>query len=307
MTGSEWLTPAAAAVFVGVFGARVGWTRHASPMLATRVLTAMSCIVTAALVATLVMLALPLAGRSDVLADHTHWSDSVFARGSLALSVLATIALVAALLRVAVAIRAQRRDNAAAKRFRDEVGAAYGDTVVAALDEPDAMALSSGVIVVTDSLARALDAAERRAVLAHERAHLDYRHHRYRETAALLVAANPLLHRLPEATAYLTERWADEEAARATSRDTTAAALKEIARLTGSRHEKSLATMHSAAVRVPDRVLALESEPPRLSWCRLISPAALVTCIVAVALMASERTLDLFQLARAVASVTGTH
>jgi hypothetical protein len=306
----DWLIAGAALTLAAVFGATPGWTRHTSPTSATRVLLVLSSVVALASAATLIVLALPLFGRSDVFADQGHWSEAVFARGSasgLAVSVLTTIALAASVVRVARERRAQMRDLAAANRFRHDVGAAEGETIVATLDEVDAVALSSGVIVITPGLIRALDADERRAVLAHERAHLQHRHHRYRRIAALLAAANPLLRRVPDAVSYLTERWADEDAAAATSRATTAAALTGVARLTGERVERSLATIHSATVGVPERVLALESAPPRLPWHRLLWPAVLVTGLVAIALIASERTLDLFQLARALANVARTH
>lgn len=309
MTAVDWVAPGAVLVLVGAFGATIGWTRHANPVVATRVLMTMSFVIAAAWAATLAMLALPLAGRSDSLADQAHWSDAVFMHisgSALAVSILATTALAAAVLRVVVELRVQLRHKTAANRFRREVEAGYGEIVVAALDEPDAMALSSGVIVVTPHLIRALCPDERRAVLAHERAHLEHGHHRYRLAAALLAAANPLLRRLPDAIGYLTERWADEDAAGATSRATTATALKRVAELAGPRHEQSLAAMHSAVVGVPERVLALESDQRHASWCRLLAPAVLVAGVVAVALLATERTLDLFQIAHALAAVART-
>jgi hypothetical protein len=302
MTVADSGALAVALMFVGLFGATVGWTRHLSPMPATRVLMTMSFVVTTAVAAILAGLALPLAGRSDALADHAHWSDAVFVRGSspgLAVSVLAAIALAVAALRVALQLREQIRHTSAAERFRREVGGGYGEIVVAALAEPDAMALSSGVIVVTPCLLRALGSEERRAVLAHERAHLDHRHHRHRHAAVLLASANPLLRRLPEAIGYLTERWADEDAARVTSRPSTASALQRVAELGGSRLDHSTATMHSAVVGVPERILALQSDPLGVSWHRLLSPAFLVAGTLVVALVAAERTLDLFQLAHA--------
>jgi len=310
MTAVDAVAAAVALVLVGLFGATVEWTRRATPSVATRVLITMSTVVTIALAFTLAMLAAPLVGRSDIVADRAHWSDDVFASGSRAgvtVSVLAALAIVCATIRVTLKLRERTRHKEAANRFRDEVGAAYGETIVAALDQPDAMALSSGVIVLTPSLIRALDPDQRRAVLAHERAHLDRRHDRYRHLAVVVAAANPLLRRLPDAIWYLTERWADEDAARATSRATTAAALKCVARITGPRIEHSLATMHSAVTGVPERILALEAGPTRAGWHRLVLPAMLVAAIVVVPLTATERTVDLFQLAHALGHITHGH
>jgi beta-lactamase regulating signal transducer with metallopeptidase domain len=199
-------------------------------------------------------------------------------------------------------MQAIRTATAAALRVRDELGSTYGDTVVAALPEADAMALSSGVIVVTPSLLRVLEADERRAVLAHERAHIDNRHHSIRNAALLIAAANPLLRRLPEQVVYLTERWADEVAATTTTRKTTAAALVRAARLqTGPPLLGGAA--HSVATGVPGRVLALDLAPIRPHWNRLLIPALLVTVAALVAIAAGERTLDLFQLAHALGRV----
>jgi Zn-dependent protease with chaperone function len=68
--------------------------------------------------------------------------------------------------------------------------------------------------VVTTALLAGLRPAERRALFAHERAHLAARHHRFLLIARLAADANPFLRPLRTAVSYTTERWADEEAAR---------------------------------------------------------------------------------------------
>jgi hypothetical protein len=80
--------------------------------------------------------------------------------------------------------------------------------------------------------------------------------------------------------------------------------LQRVAQLTVRRPEPSLATMHSATVGVADRLLALETDVVRVTWHRLLAPAVLVAGAVAVALIAAERSLDLFQLAHALATLT---
>lgn len=61
---------------------------------------------------------------------------------------------------------------------------------------------------------RSLEPDERRALLAHERAHLRFRHHRFVRLTRLAAAAFPMLMPLDCRVRYATERWADEEAVR---------------------------------------------------------------------------------------------
>jgi hypothetical protein len=108
------------------------------------------------------------------------------------------------------------RASVAARRFCGELGGDPGSLVV--IDGPDvevfAVPARRGRIVATRSLLAALPADERRAVLAHESAHLRNHHHRYRLAAELASAVNPLLRPLARGVEYATERWADEAAAR---------------------------------------------------------------------------------------------
>ncbi len=107
------------------------------------------------------------------------------------------------------------RATLAARRLCGELGGEPGDLVV--IDGPDvrvfALPALRGRIVATRPLLAALPADERRAVLAHETAHLRNHHHRYRLAAELAAAVNPLLRPLARGVDYATERWADEAAA----------------------------------------------------------------------------------------------
>jgi Zn-dependent protease with chaperone function len=67
---------------------------------------------------------------------------------------------------------------------------------------------------VGQGLLDALAPAERRVVLAHERAHLTHHHHRYLQIAETMAAAFPFLAPIAGQVRYVTERWADEVAAR---------------------------------------------------------------------------------------------
>jgi Zn-dependent protease with chaperone function len=87
-----------------------------------------------------------------------------------------------------------------------------------------------GRILVSDSMLRALDGPERRVLLEHERSHLRHRHDRYLRLSRLAARINPLLRPSIEATDFLLERWADEDAADAVgSRRLAARALAHAA------------------------------------------------------------------------------
>ena len=68
-------------------------------------------------------------------------------------------------------------------------------------------------IVVTAGMMRALTAAERQVLLAHERTHAAWFHFLFTSAARVAAAANPLLRPVASAVGYTVERWADERAA----------------------------------------------------------------------------------------------
>ena len=72
-----------------------------------------------------------------------------------------------------------------------------------------------GRIVVTAGMLDALDPAERRVLLEHERAHAGGHHYLFTALTYFAAAANPLLRPVAAAVTYTVERWADERAARA--------------------------------------------------------------------------------------------
>ncbi|MBC9727756.1 M56 family metallopeptidase [Streptomyces sp. TRM68367] len=137
-------------------------------------------------------------------------------------------------------------------------------------DVPYAYALPGGrrdrVVVSTALLAR-LEPAERRALFAHERAHLAARHHRHLLTAQLAARANPFLRPLRTAVSYTSERWADEEAARAVgSRRTVASAIGKAALVSRGTPAPTLAGL-AAPGPVPRRVAALLGPAPAVrAW-----------------------------------------
>ncbi|GAA2977712.1 MULTISPECIES: M56 family metallopeptidase [Streptomyces] len=154
-------------------------------------------------------------------------------------------------------------------RVRRDAGRALAGlrpTTVAVLpdDVPYAYALPGGRgrVVASTSLLACLEPAERRALFAHERAHLAGLHHRFLLTVQLAARANPFLRPLRTAVAYTAERWADEDAASAVgSRRVVARAIGKAALI--SRGSPAATLAHFAAPGpVPRRVAALLGPAP---------------------------------------------
>jgi Zn-dependent protease with chaperone function len=165
--------------------------------------------------------------------------------------------------------------------------------IVVDSERPDAFATPapSGRIVVTSALMAALTPDERRAVIAHERAHLRHRHAWLLISADLAEAANPLLRPTVAVIQHAVERWADEDAARHIGDRKLVA--RTIARVALLRNDAGSHPLTPAATggQVPQRVRALLSPPPdRRLWL-----AAVVVVLLAgsfVATCAVERTGD---------------
>ena len=134
----------------------------------------------------------------------------------------------------------------------------------------------AGQIVVSDSLLRALEPAERRVVLAHERSHLRHRHDRYRRLIRIAARINPLLRPTVQATDFLLERWADEDAAREVGSRIVAARALARAALARSCSRLGHATAGFATHDVSTRVNALLADaPPRAPELALVLSATL--------------------------------
>jgi hypothetical protein len=159
-------------------------------------------------------------------------------------------------------------------------------------DEPLAYALPGGV-VVSRGMVRALCADQRRALLAHERAHVSLRHHRFVLLVDLASAAQPLLWPLRDAVRYTVERWADEVAATATGDRVLTARAVATAALAARHAQLSVAALGISAGPVPQRVAALLTPVrPRYRFLALLT-VALVAYVFAEA---AEAVLDLWQM-----------
>lgn len=145
---------------------------------------------------------------------------------------------------------------------------------------PDAYAVAGlrGHVVVTTSMLRLLPAAERRALLAHEAAHVRHRHHLYVQAVRLAACVNPMLRPSVAAVTLAVERWADEDAAAAV-RDRRVVARSLARAALGRRAATAAPTVLAAADhQVGDRVRFLLAPRPRR---RPLTAGAVAAVIVA--------------------------
>src|SRR5580704_5459998 len=136
----------------------------------------------------------------------------------LAVSAMATAALAATL--VSLAVVAKRRWPAALDLWRlgrQPAACTVDGVAVVRSDQAFAVALPGypGRIVVSSAMFGALDADERRVLLAHERCHLRSGHYLFRWSTRLAAAVFPPARRMVADCDFALERWADERAATA--------------------------------------------------------------------------------------------
>ncbi|GHG93407.1 M56 family metallopeptidase [Streptomyces rubradiris] len=235
------------------------------PRTATRLLTAVAVVM--AVCSTLCLALLMVVGTAQLPGNPLPdgWSDPEV-RAAVPHDEVAGRAAIPALAVVAAACaRTLWRHRRVTRRARRALAAVPGPTVAVLPDStPYAYALPGGRgrIVVSTALLDGLAPAERRALFAHERAHLTARHHRHLLAAHLAARANPFLRPLRTAVVYTAERWADEEAARAVGdRRTVARAIGKAALLSPRTPAPTLAAL-AATGPVPRRVAALLAPAP---------------------------------------------
>jgi Zn-dependent protease with chaperone function len=165
-------------------------------------------------------------------------------------------------------------------------------------------------IITSTGMLEALTVEQRRALLAHELAHISGHHHLYLTVAAFATALNPLLGALRRDLSYAVERCADETAAGQVGDRTTAAhaigraalAVAEGRRAVGFPIPAGVGLLLSAtAGPVPRRVAALLSEPcaPFVARREIVIAAALVLAGLLAGVAAVHATIDLAALLRA--------
>jgi hypothetical protein len=169
-------------------------------------------------------------------------------------------------------------------------GQGRGELIVVEADEPMAHAVPGrpGRIVVSTGMLAGLAPAERRALLAHERAHLAGGHHLFVAVVDVLAAANPLLRPLTTVIRYTTERWADEVAAgKVGDRSVVAMAVGKAA-LAGRAPLRSDGPRTVATGPVPRRVAALLASPPAGRVLAVLMSPVGVCAVIAFALVAGS-------------------
>ncbi|GGY39629.1 M56 family metallopeptidase [Streptomyces omiyaensis] len=241
---------------------------HLHPRTATRLLTAVAAVL--GVCSTLCLALLMVVGTAQLPGNPLPdaWSDPEV-RAVLPYDEIAGRAAIPALLAVvAVCGRVLLRHRGVRRRAARAL-AGLPDRPVAVLPDPSPYAYAlpaatgrRGRVVVSRGMLARLGPAERRALFAHERAHLTGRHDRLLLVARLAAAANPFLRPLRTAVTYSAERWADEEAAvRIGSRRVVARAIGRAALASGGAGPAPL-TAFAVAGPVPRRVAALLGAPP---------------------------------------------
>ncbi|MEV6997835.1 M56 family metallopeptidase [Streptomyces sp. NPDC093982] len=241
--------------------------QHLHPRTATRLLTAVAAVMA---VCSTVCLGLAMVVGTAQLPGNPlpdGWSDPEV-RAAVPYDEIVGKAAIPALCAVVVACgRTLWRHGRVRRHTHRALAGLPGAGVVVLPDEvPYAYALPGGRrdrVVVTTGLLDRLEPAERRALFAHERAHLAARHHRFLLAVQLAARANPFLRPLRTAVSYTAERWADEEAARAVgSRRTVASAIGKAALVSRGTPLATLAGF-AAPGPVPRRVAALLGPAPQ--------------------------------------------
>jgi Zn-dependent protease with chaperone function len=207
-------------------------------------------------------------------------------------------AIPALILVLAICARTLWRHRRVARGARRALaGLPTRSVVVLPEEKPYAYALPGGPrdrVVVTTALLRGLTSPERRAVFAHERAHLTAGHHRHLLAVRLAARANPFLRPLRTTVVYTTERWADEDAARSVgNRTVVARAIGKAALLSGGGPTPAFAAFtgfagFASAGPVPRRVAALlRPAPLARSWPSVFTSVGLAAWGAAVGTLVS--------------------
>jgi Zn-dependent protease with chaperone function len=264
-----------------------------SPWLASWVLTVSSLVLAAGSTATLLVQAFAGLSLIPVIAQFGDFSPATF-REFDAVNVPVSLGCgITLVLLFAALCRAALRYHRWARRVHAELDtySRDGGVIVLLGKEPVAFAVPGrgGRIAISCGMLAALGPAERTALLAHEGAHLRFRHYLFAAGVAVSSVLNPLVYPLGVAARFALERWADEAAARRVGdRALVAMAVAKAALADTTTPSFTLAASGGA---VPQRVAALLAAPsPR----RGRAPLALLgaALVLATAIWSAGAALD---------------
>lgn len=154
-------------------------------------------------------------------------------------------------------------------------------------------------IVVSVGLLRVLTGAERRALLAHEAAHLEQRHHLYVQLGRLAAAANPLVRPISRSIDLAVERWADDAAAHEVGDRLTVA--RAVARAAATVPVDSpVGALGLAEADVVTRVRML-LQPQRSGWVVALTLVTGILCCWGAAALIVGQVHNLMELAESTA------
>ena len=291
-----FMLPAAVALVVAVCSRPL--ERRLEPGVATVALTGLATLSASAVVASVALVALAFLSSIPGVDRVLGWCEDLYPshanvppwQSAAAVPVLTAMVASAARTRRRFddVLRSPHRPPGPLDVVRDERALAF------------AVPGRPGHVVVSTGMLRALDADERRALLAHERAHLERRHDRYLRTTMIAASAVPLLRPLLRDVRVATERWADEDAAAAVGdRRLVARAIARAALATSAGPAGSL---QAATMAVEARLHALMAPRDPIS---AMTVALLVAGGSAVAVVALGSFVQVHHVVAFVAHVCG--
>ena len=274
-------------------------------------LTAGAVIAAANWFAFLVIIAFTGLGRISFVASQGHWSAARW-RGLDPVGIwtarAAGVVLIACLGWFAVTFVRQLSARRAVRALNGGFGT---DETLVIVDDEAPHAYSIGGrrprIVISRGLLQELSAAERRAVLSHEAAHVQHHHDVHLLVVRLAAAMNPMLHRFVATAVFAVERWADEQTAtvvgdrRLVARTLVRAALAGV----GSVGRPDAALAHAAS-DVHHRVTALLAGPPRQRWSVTSATTLLLLATLMSPLLAANNLTALLDRASSTAPAVHT-
>ena len=183
-----------------------------------------------------------------------------------------------------IAVWSTARGIGVVRSWRLQRGSTPADIQIIDTVEPVAFAQTGrhGGVVISTGMLAVLEPAERRALLAHENAHLRHRHDRYLLVGQLATGLPPLTPLVTRLRHFL-ERWADEEAARTVGDRVVVA--RAVARAALASHNRPVVPLSALGANVPAHVEALLRPPippgQAALWASVAATAVVVAFIAA--------------------------